>query len=149
MMQHEPSISADSISTAAPAGFSVTQRQLGRGMGVNVITGTPPGQEHLYGRWDGTQMVKDHLLGRMRWDANAVVRYVQLTGARSHEELVFHGGGQGHQWLDANLAAFLAAQSYSPRCVDFAGVSEACVCVMRVRMRMPTDYHNTVSTVSS
>ena len=70
MMPHELSISADSISTAAPAGFSITQRHLGHGIAVNVITGTPPGQEQLFGRWDGTQMVKDNLLGRMRWGSS-------------------------------------------------------------------------------
>ena len=122
MMQHELSISADS--TAAPPGFSYTRRHFGHGIAVNVITGTPPGQELLFGRWDGTQMVKDNLLGRMRWASSvAVARFVQLTGARSHDELVFHGGGQGHQWLDSNFAAFLAAQCNSPRCTDIAKVS--------------------------
>ena len=106
MMQHELSISADS--TAAPPGFSYTRRHFGHGIAVNVITGTPPGQELLFGRWDGTQMVKDNLLGRMRWASSvAVARFVQLTGARSHDELVFHGGGQGPSGWTPTLPRFL------------------------------------------
>ena len=104
-----------------PAGFAVAVRHLSPTIHVHLLSEVPPGSEHLLRRWDLTDMKDRGLLGRVLWSTNAsVARYVQRTSCNSHEVLV---RGQSHQWGDPCFAAFIAAQSWSPKSVDFAQVS--------------------------
>jgi hypothetical protein len=133
MMQSQVPSTSASMSTAAPVGCLITQRRLGDDILVSVLSEVPHGLERLLGWWDYTQMVKDELIRRVVWATSAAAaRYIRRSGL-SPRELIFHGGGQGHQWLDPNFAAFLAAQKNSPRFMDFAGVSD-CICRRSVKL---------------
>jgi len=129
MLQYTPWTSYDSsTSTAAPAGCLTTRRDLGHGILIDVISKGAPGLEYLRGWWDGTKMATDNLLPvRVRWATNAAVaRIVCLTGVDSYKNLIYHDGGQGrHQWLNPNMAAFVASQATSPRGEEFSQVSKS------------------------
>ena len=139
MMQYAPSTSYNSnMSTGAPAGCLITQRDLGHGIHVDVISVAAPSLEFLLDRWDGTQMTRDNMLPeRVQWASNvAVARIVQLTGVDSYKDLVYHGGGKGrHLWLDPNVAAYVASQASSPRSVEYSQVSESVYLCRSVKSR--------------